>query len=125
MTETSNTNPREPSISWSMKADSGGNPDSPGRQSVNDFSNRASSQAANVSRGDSLAYSEDSQDHRTPLNWKGLSRPSRPIERPAAPARVYAEKVKKPCQNKRPINDSMMSDDSIREGSKAACCVLQ
>lgn len=126
MTETSNTNPREPSMSWSMKADSGGNPDSPGRQSVNDFSNRASSQAANVSRGDSLAYSEDSQDHRTPLNLKGLSVPSRPSERPTGPAKRSGEEVNKPsCQNKRPINDSMMSDDSIREGNKAACCVLQ
>lgn len=99
------TNPRELSVAWSNKADSGGNADSPSRQSFNDFSNRA---AVNVSRGDSLAYSEDSTDVRN------LLKPSPPVT-----------SVKPCCRNKVHVNDSMTSDDSLQEHSKHACCVLQ
>ena len=110
--------PREASMGWSSRAEA----DSPGRISMNDFSNRAASNAAgNVSRGDSLAYSEDSgaggdgknllmvrTQANTPIQ-KGVCCKGHP-QRPA-------------------INDSMASEDSIRDApnniNKNACCVIQ
>ena len=102
---------REPSVSWSMKAESGGNPESPGRVSATDFSNRASSNTANVSRGDSLAYSDDSQDQRN------LIKPQ-----PVVP-RKQCCKDSHTVEEVKNMNDSMMSDESFK--SKAACCVIQ
>ena len=135
-------NPREPSMSWSMKADSGGNADSPSRHSANEFSNRASSNAVNVSRGDSLAYSDDSQDQRNLL--RGQSAVSKQgastkeyvpsttnVGAPVASAddRNSGPVLKKPiCKTKTPTaggNDSMSEDSLQEEQSKRACCTIQ
>ena len=119
------SNPREPSMSWSMKAESGGNPDSPGRISANDFSNRASSNAANVSRGDSLAYSEDSMDQRNLIKGNGKPGGAKPCCQQRNNQRNDEKIIRGQNVIKPPINDSLMSDDSLREKGKAACCVLQ
>ena len=134
-------NPRETSMSWSMKADSGGNADSPSRHSANEFSNRASSNAVNVSRGDSLAYSDDSQDQRNLL--RGQSAVSKQgastkeyvpsttnVGAPVASAdRNSGPVLKKPiCKTKTPTaggNDSMSEDSLQEEQSKRACCTIQ
>jgi hypothetical protein len=104
-------------MSWSMRADSGGNPDSPGRISANDFSNRASSNAANLSRGDSLAYSEDSMDQKNLIMGPGRAGTKQCCQHPSPETGPNTMRPK--------VNDSLMSDDSLREKSKAACCVIQ
>ena len=124
-----------------MKADSGGNADSPSRHSANEFSNRASSNAVNVSRGDSLAYSDDSQDQRNLL--RGQSAVSKQgastkeyvpsttnVGAPVASAdRNSGPVLKKPiCNTKTPTaggNDSMSEDSLQEEQSKRACCTIQ
>ena len=113
-------------MGWSCRADA----DSPGRTSMNDFSNKASSNAANVSRGDSLAYSEDSMavDGKNLLHSKGLSGSYYFGARTEPQTPVQTAVLKKPCCHKRgTINDSMASEDSLRDGSarKNACCVIQ
>ena len=113
-------------MSWSVRADSGGNGDSPGRQSLNEQSNRT----VNMSRGDSLAYSEDSQDHQNLLNSKAKTSSSFTAEREAR--LIEKGKIFKGpnecCHAKQPkqsMNESMNSEDSLQETSKRACCVIQ
>jgi hypothetical protein len=125
-----NPPPRESSMGWSSRADA----DSPGRTSMNDFSNKASSQAANISRGDSLAYSDDSlvNDGKILLKGQGPSYVIGARTEPHTPTESAV--LKKPCCQKKvagkssTINDSMASEDSLRDGpsaSKNACCVIQ
>jgi hypothetical protein len=111
--------------------------DSPGQVGVNDFSSRGLSNTPNVSRGDSLAYSEDSGDIRNLLQGTGKGG-TRSVARtephtPVAKATQFsgASVLKKPCcQSQYKINDSMASEESLRIGdglsdSKNACCVIQ
>ena len=127
-----NTNPpREPSsTSWSV----GANADSPSRYSVNE-----SNRGMNVTRGDSLAYSEDSQDQRS-LVLKGLSQADTrgnsvgtpkvtPAEKQPQPPKS-AEVFKKPRNDNKGgrnlhLNESQLSEESLQERSKAACCSIQ
>lgn len=107
---------RETSMGWSSRADA----DSPGRTSMNDFSNKAS-----VSRGDSLAYSEDSVagDGKNLLQGNKSS-----YFFSAARTEPHTPALKKPpCCKAMTINDSMASEESLRDAStsKHACCVIQ
>ena len=103
--------PREVSMGWSSRADA----DSPGRVSMNDFSNRNSSHCAgNVSRGDSLAYSEDSGAINLLGGGMVKTQANTPYLRPCCKKTTTG-----------PINDSMASEDSLRDVHKNACCVIQ
>jgi hypothetical protein len=112
------TAPREPSTaSWSVGATA---TDSPGRYSLNE-----SNKGINVTRGDSLAYSDDSQDPKT-LMIRGTK------YNPVSTGNIRTEDVpvfKQPrAEHKvssRSLNDSQMTEDSIRDRSKSACCVVQ
>lgn len=112
--------------------------DSPGKVGLNEFSNRGSSNTPNVSRGDSLAYSEDSGDIRNLLQGSGKggarfvarTEPQTPIGK--AVEFCDPSVLKKPCcqSQRNRINDSMASEESLRIGdghsdSKNACCVIQ
>jgi hypothetical protein len=99
---------------------------SPGR--MTDFSIRGTS--SNVSRGDSLIYSEDSADVRNLLQGKLSNHQMNACKtEPHTPNIERAVVLRKPCCERK-INESMASEDSLRYGdnpseSKNACCVIQ
>jgi hypothetical protein len=113
--------PREPSTaSWSVGATA---TDSPGRYSLND-----SNKGTSVPRGDSLAYSDDSHDAKA-LMLKG----SRPNVTQQVPRNNYQNDgalvariaISDPKKQSGILNESRMSQDSLRERSQSACCVVQ
>lgn len=115
--------------------------DSPGTHSNKGETNRGSPQIL-VSRGDSLVYSEDSQDQRSLLSAavKASAYPSfqstQPIQlRSTGNSQSQREYIHDPvlkrpcCQNKaknsRPVDESLISQDSLHDKGKTACCVIQ
>jgi hypothetical protein len=122
MTGAGATAPREPSTaSWSVGATA---TDSPGRYSLND-----SNRGASVPRGDSLAYSDDSQDPKS-LMLKGGTKMNvpQPVSRDyrqGDDAPIFKQPVTKQRKHIESMNESRMSQDSIRERSQSACCVVQ
>ena len=115
------TAPREPSTaSWSVGATA---TDSPGRYSLNE-----SSKGINVTRGDSLAYSDDSQDPKT-LILRGIkyhsTNPVSTGNKRTEITSVFKQPRAEHKLSSRSLNDSQMTEDSIRDRSKSACCVVQ
>ena len=115
------TAPREPSTaSWSVGATA---TDSPGRYSLNE-----SNRGMNVTRGDSLAYSDDSQDPKMHM-IKGTKahQSSAPQQLVKKTDNVPVFKQPRPEHkvSNRSLNDSQMTEESIRDRSKSACCVVQ
>ena len=115
------TAPRDSSTgSWSVGATA---TDSPGRYSLNE-----SSKGISVTRGDSLAYSDDSQDPKT-LMIKGTK--MNPIHTtPKAPIRMDDVPIfKQPRAEQKvsnvSLNDSQMTEESLKDRNKSACCVVQ
>lgn len=113
--------PREPSVSWSARAEGYG--DSPGRLSM-----EQSIRTVNVSRGDSLAYSEDSQDQQNLL--PGTSAFNSSIGKITPTPKTDKHDVLKPASSARNkqqrLAESMPSDDSLEDApSKKACCIIQ
>ena len=112
--------PRDSSTaSWSVGATA---TDSPGRYSLNE-----SSKAISVTRGDSLAYSDDSQDPKT-LMIKGskahhIQMKSTPIHKDTITAFKQPRTEQKVSHGS--LNDSQMTEESIRDRNKSACCVVQ
>ena len=112
-------------MSWSMRADNGGMGDSPGRTSGN---GQQSNRTLNDSRGDSLVYSEDSQDQQNLLQSKGSSAFQSSLgKRTPTPKTVPAgnDVLKLAKHNRSSGLDSMTSEDSLQETSRRACCVIQ
>jgi len=113
--------PRDSSTaSWSVGATA---TDSPGRYSLNE-----SSKGISVTRGDSLAYSDDSQDTKAFMNRSSKAHHTQTTSR--APARMEALPVfKQPRAEQKvsiaSLNDSQMTEESIRDRNKTACCVVQ
>jgi hypothetical protein len=100
--------------------------DSPSRNSGKSSTTRTE---ANVPRGDSLVYSEDSQDQRSLLSAavKGAGNRSTTKQKSSIVPTKMNEPKKNCCQNQRPVshNDSIISHDSFNEKSKNACCTIQ
>lgn len=113
--------PRDSSTaSWSVGATA---TDSPGRYSLNE-----SSKGISVTRGDSLAYSDDSQDTKAFMNRSSKTHHTQTASR--APTRMEALPVfKQPGAEQKvsiaSLNDSQMTEESIRDRNKTACCVVQ
>ncbi len=115
--------------------------DSPGSHSSKKGEpNRCASQGS-VSRGDSLVYSEDSQDQRSLLSAavKGSGYTTsqynqnheRHVKNDSQQRQYNSEHVvlKRPCcqhkTNTHSMNESVVSEDSLNEKGKTACCVIQ
>ena len=115
------TAPREPSTaSWSVGATA---TDSPGRYSLNE-----SNKGINVTRGDSLAYSDDSQDPKTLMIRGTKHHSTNPVSNGytrTEDVHVFKQPHAEHKVSSRSLNDSQMTEDSIRDRSKSACCVVQ
>ena len=113
-----NAAPREPSTtSWSVGATA---TDSPGRYSLND-----SNKGMSVTRGDSLAYSEDSQDQKMLMLRMNKTTTTTHGE----PGRIHmghstTEYVGR-FSKKQSLNDSQLTDESMQDINKKACCSVQ